>query len=338
MPALGRVAVVGGSGYIGSHLVALGRSGEMDIAPVSAEHVSGQVAGSVSAAVHAWQRNNAGAFKELCLALKPFDVVINAAGLARAGSTDKSALFGANTVLAALVAQAAHAGGVRRLVHISSAAVQGRLDPLDESTRQYPSSPYAMSKAAAESFLLEVGREDIPPEVIVYRPTSVQGVGQRPTDLLRRFVARLPFMLVAGSGDQHVPVALIQNVAAGILFAANMPVAPRIILQPSERITAIEFLRLFGARRIVHLPPHLSDLTLDMLHRLTRTSPLVTSHLRWLDLLLEGQEVQADTLRSAGFLPPAGRADWVELVRRHDSPPRHSRPSTESDAPQIHRR
>ena len=54
---------------------------------------------------------------------------------------------------------------VPRLIHVSSAAVQERMDPLDETATLRPFSPYSSSKAAGELVLSGSGVE-LPDEVI----------------------------------------------------------------------------------------------------------------------------------------------------------------------------
>ncbi len=273
-----KVAVVGASGSIGSQVVGCARSAGIDVAPVYMPRVAPlhDPARAVGEATACWQRANGGAFDDLCRALAPFDVVINAAGDPRSGSRDVAHLWAANAVLPAVVAQAAQRAGVRRLVHVSTAAVQGRRDPLDESAAMDPLSPYASSKAEGERYLLaaRAGRGEVTPELVVYRPASVQAIGHPATHAFARVVSRLPFVPVAGSGDRPVPVALLANVVAGILWAATTveaaPTIPAIVLQPDEAMTVLRLVEIFGARRMLPLPPKGTNVTLAQLGRLDR--------------------------------------------------------------------
>lgn len=307
------IAVLGGSGFVGSSIVAHCRSVGTPVAIVSAPRISAAT-GSARDAARSWRRSHAQAFDRLCLALEPFDVVVNAAGRATPDAADHPSLFGANAVLPAVVAAAANAAGVRRLVHVSSAAVQGRLDPLDETGRWFPLSPYAASKAEGERALFE-SRGDAPPEVVVYRPTSVHAAGRGVTRRLARTASSLPLVPVAGGGDRPVPVALVENVAAGIVFIASTPAPGPVVLQPWEGVTARRLLELFGARRLVALPPRPFAAAVHLAARSAARSPRLTAGLRRVELLLVGQGVHAEVLAAAGFQPPVAQEGWEALAR-----------------------
>lgn len=312
-----RIAVVGGQGFIGSNVVAYGRNAGMDVCPVRMPRVRRMSADSLGNWGGHSDFIDSRDFNDLRDGLEPFDVVINAAGCAISNSSDRERLFAANAVLPLVVAEATRAAGVPRFVHISTAAVQGRLDPLDESARHFPLSPYGRSKAEGERRLLEsaASRKHSPLEIRIFRPTSVHGVGHRATEVLARAVRRLPLVPVIAAGDYPVPVALLENVSAGILFAAVMRQSPPIILQPSEGITSRSLLEIFGAHRMVHLPRRPSYLALDGIVRLTSPVPLFASRVRWFDLLLRGQAISACALAVAGFQPPIDLNGWLKLAR-----------------------
>src|SRR5699024_8470438 len=96
----------------------------------------------------------AAVISELAVQLQGCHAVVNAAGRAEPGSDDVAGLLAANGVLPALLARSAERGGVPRLIHISSAAVQGRRRVLDSSTELRPFSPYSYSKAVGEAMAL----------------------------------------------------------------------------------------------------------------------------------------------------------------------------------------
>lgn len=312
------IAVVGASGFVGSAIVEHCRAAGVPVAGVSAPRIlaaSGR--GTVPTSAARWRASRGRAFEALCLTLAPYDVVINAAGLARPDAPDDPVLFGANAVLPTVVAQAAASAGVRRLVHVSTAAVQGRMEPLDETSRLCPLSPYAVSKAEGERALLEGGADGSsgpPPEVVVYRPTSIHAAARAVTRELARTTRVLPMVPVAGRGDRPVPVALVENVAAGVLFAASMPAPPSIVLHPWEGLTTRRLLELFGARRIVALPSQPVEVALELLSRAAVGWPAVSARGRRLELVLQGQGVDAQALTAAGFRLPLGEEGWKELA------------------------
>ncbi|MDQ1394566.1 MAG: hypothetical protein QOF30_3543 [Acidimicrobiaceae bacterium] len=314
-----RLAVLGATGFIGSHVAAYGQTVGISVTPVSMPrvHPFSAMTAPIADAADRWRRSNRSTFDDLCLALAPFDVVINAAGDPRAGSSDTQNLLAANAVLPAILARAAHAAGVRRLVHVSTAAVQGRLDPLDETAAHFPLSPYASSKAHGELLLLNAdpARGEVPAEMVLYRPTSVQAIRHQATRDFARLMRRLPAVPLEGTGERPVPVAQLENVAAGILFAATMDEPAPLVLQPDEAMTVRHLVELFGARHIVAIPPRAANATLDQLGRVTRHSAYLTSRFRWLELLLRGQGTSAKVLPTAGFTVPVGHDGWVALAQ-----------------------
>ena len=124
-----RVVTIGASGFIGSNVVAHGRWVGLEIAGLRAPRIRDFQPGSARSAAASWRRANGGAFERLCSDLAPFDVVINAAGVARPAAVDHGALFAANAVLPAVIAQAAQVAGVRRLVHVRTLHGPGPPDP-----------------------------------------------------------------------------------------------------------------------------------------------------------------------------------------------------------------
>ena len=308
-----RIGLLGASGFLGAHVCRRGRSGEVDVVPIAGPRVDRQPHAGAETVARRWVAANGDAFDSLCTRLAGFDVVINAAGMAAPRSADVAALEAANTVQPVVVARACARAGVRRLVHVSTAAVQGRMDPLDETARHLPFSPYTRTKAAAERHLLDTAGER-PSEVVVYRPTSVLAPERGTTRLVAR-VAAAPIVPVVAEGHQPLPFALVDNVAAGILFAAATPVASPIVVQPDEGMTTRDLLSLFGARRLVPLAAGPVRSGLSGIRRCTTGLPSLSTAVRGLELLLLGQRVAESSLTRAGFVPPAGREAWQALAR-----------------------
>jgi nucleoside-diphosphate-sugar epimerase len=305
-----RLAVIGGSGFVGSHVVSEALSNGLDAVQITAPRLEIDQGEVSIGGVQAWPHRLRPQLQYLSDALAGSDVVVNAAGLARPGSLGGSALYAANAVLPGFVATACRAAGVRRMVHVSTAAVQGRLDPLDESVRHFPFSPYSRSKADGEQWLLT--SEDRPDEVVIYRPTSVHGRQRNTTRGLAKY-ASSPLVPIAGAGDQPLPVALIENVAAGLVFAATCPSFTRVMLQPPEGLTTRRLLEIFGSRRFVSLPTGLTHNGLRLVRRLSDAVPVLSTPVRSFELLYRGQGVVARSLPAAGFVPPAGESGWVAL-------------------------
>lgn len=186
--------------------------------------------------------------ESLTQSFKGADVVINAAGLATPDSPANEHLYGANALLPALIARAASDAGVTRVIHLSSAAVQGRRPLLDETLNVMPFSPYSHSKALGELSFLASRKDGIDTEFIVIRATSVQGPGRHTTESFRR-VAQSTLASVAAPGTQPTVVSSIQGLVDFIRRVAESTVAlGPIMLQPWEGHSVHDVLRAAGGR------------------------------------------------------------------------------------------
>jgi dTDP-4-amino-4,6-dideoxygalactose transaminase len=116
------------------------------------------------------------------------------------GLFDKS-----NRIGTAMVMQSALKAGVRLVVHVSTDEVYGtRFAPASEDARLTPSSPYSVSKAAAEEQAGLVRGAGL--DVRILRPSNIVGTGQNAEKLLPKFIGLClsgqPFQL-EGNGFQQ---------------------------------------------------------------------------------------------------------------------------------------
>lgn len=297
-----RVAVVGGSGFVGSAVVrALRGCGadvvvvpapRLDCAARSLPELQAELDGSpqVSAAVEALRTPLAGC-----------DAVVNAAGVAQATTGAGDDLFGASALLPAVIARALEP--TQRFVHVSSAAVQGRRPVLDESDEREPFSPYSASKALGEEALRASA-----PSAVVYRPTSVQGEGRAVTASLAK-VLRSPIASVA-SGDHPTPQVLVDNVGdAAAFLALSDEQPPPVVLHPWEGLTTRELYRVFDGRRPVVLPSWFARLLVGVGHLVGRFSGAVAGVVRRVEMLWFGQ-AQSGSWLEGRWQPPLSWESW----------------------------
>lgn len=245
-----RWVVVGGSGFVGSEVVRAIRASGTPVDVVTAPRLDavGRTAGDLCT-----EARRSEVLEELASVLDQAAVVVLAAGAAAPDAADSSSLRGANALLPAVVGLACSVAGVSRLVHLSSAAVQGRTTTLDESTSTRPFSPYSTSKALGEQVLDRL-RQELSCEVVVLRATSVQGRGRPTTEAFRR-VARSRLASVAGSGDGPSPVGSVEDLAAFVVRLGAWPEpVPPVVLQPWAGLSAAEVLELAGDRAPARLP------------------------------------------------------------------------------------
>jgi 2-alkyl-3-oxoalkanoate reductase len=159
-----------------------------------------------------------------------------------------------------ILAEVAMAAGVQRFVHVSSIDVHGLAvgDGVDE-TASYGTEQdfYCRSKIAGECVLQQLIKSKRAPVTIV-RPGLIYG--PRDTNSFARF-ARLVEqgkMVIIGSGNNHLPLVYVKDVAWGILLAseAEQAVGRAYLLVNDERVTQRDYFTTI-ARELGVPPPHL---------------------------------------------------------------------------------
>ncbi len=295
-------AVYGASGFVGSALVEYLRTHDVVVRELRASRL--QLDPGI---------DEPGAIVQLALSsdvlpsmlqeLRDVDVVVNAAGLATPGCEDSEDLYGANSLLPVVIAEAAKVSNVRRFIHLSSAAVQGNSPIIDETARYRPFSPYSRSKARGEQALLvycrTLSESDHPLSISIVRATSVQGSGRPTTESLRR-IASSWVASVASPGDQP---SIVSSVAGLVQYVERVSIyngqVPPIVLQPWEGMTTTEVLEYAGSRRPRKLPRWFCVICIRASHIAGIFLPGVRAASRRLEVMWFGQRQVVD-----GFLHP----------------------------------
>lgn len=307
-----RWAVVGSSGFVGSALVSHLRERGESVTELTAPRLtlSPRVSNATDIAELAHSLPELSEFTE---SLRGNDVVVNAAGLATPDSSASKELFGANALLPSMIAYSADIAGAERVLHISSAAVQGRRAILDESLESFPFSPYSQSKALGERAFLATGTGEIRAKRIIIRATSVQGVGRRTTESLQR-IARSPLATVARPGSQPTVVSSIDGLVDLIVrvSTSSKPVGP-IVLQPWEGFSVRDVLRCAGGKEPLLLPRWLCQAILLSTKLLGRAVPAISGIGRRVEMMWFGQR-QASSYSDV-FIP-VGRAKLNNILSR----------------------
>lgn len=295
------IAVVGASGFVGSAVMKVLEGQGRDVFAVRSPRVG---AGDVDMGVDA----QASLVESLGTDFGGITTVINCSGNPDASEQDLGVLLAANAISPAVVARAARRAGVQRLIHVSSAVVQGRRSSLDESDETEEFSPYAFSKAEGERRVrLEFA------EATIYRPPSVHAAGRRVTSMTVR-VAGSPIATVAAPGNQPSPQALIGNVASAIAFLAvteNSP--PSVVIHPWEGLTSLDLMELLGGKRPLVLPRALARGICQTLELAGTQVRGLAANARRVEMLWFGQDQAASWLSTVGWTPPLGRDAWREL-------------------------
>lgn len=298
------VAVIGASGFIGSavHSALVNRGAHVVSVKAPRLNLAGRDLGASRAAMAAPQTMDA--VEQLRSLLAQCDVVVNAAGVAHAtGSGD--AMYGANALLAGVVAAATPPEA--RLIHVSSAGVQGRRRVLDETRAVRPFSSYTTSKALGESLVLAL-RSD----AVVYRPTSVHGLTRNVTASLVR-VLRSRAASVA-SGRRPTPQVLLQNVGDATAFLALVDEdPPSVVLHPWEGMTTQDLFRVLDGRRPLVIPASLARGLLTIGYAVGQLSSAASGIVRRVEILWLGQE-QTSSWLEGRWTAPVGEEGWRQIA------------------------
>lgn len=302
-----RVIVVGSSGFVGRATCrALIEDGLRPIA-LKAPRLR-----AAESEVHQFAIRQQSLVGALAGSMAGADAVVCAAGLPDASSRDTEALFGANAALPGVVAAAAALAEVPRLVHVSSAVVQGAMPRLDDSPNVSPTSVYGRSKAAGEEIVLGGPR---PESTVIYRPPSVHSPDRRITQAIYR-IANSPASSVVGPGDRPTPQAHIVNVASALVhLATTTDSPPPIVIHPWEGWTTKSFLELFGQGKTPRSIPTPWTGAISLVLRRLLASDALAPNARRLEMLWYGQGQAQSWLTDQGWIGPAAQDGWALLVR-----------------------
>ena len=306
-----RWLVLGASGFVGSAIVAELRQRGALVTTLAAPRLNSSATTADTLVAEARALS-----EDLLPALEQADIVINAAGLATPGDGESPALTGANALLPALLALAARSAGVQRLVHLSSASVQGHRRVIDESNDCAPFSAYSRSKALGEQALGLVCAETAPTSIVTIRATSVQG-SSRPTTRSLVKVARSPLASVAAPGTAPTPVSSIDALAWFVVetgqFAGEVP---GLVLQPWEGLSVSDVLTAAGGHAPRRLPQWLCRSVLATGYfASTLLGERFHGPIRRVELMWFGQEQTPGWAESAGLVPPSAAATLLENAR-----------------------
>lgn len=322
MSSGGPLFVTGATGFIGQHLVAeLVRNREPVRALVREGH--GAAAGAETV------RGDLEQIDALAPSLAGCRAVLHTAALLDP-IADAAAAQRVNVEGTLALARAAQRAGVGCFVHLSSVAAIGIRDLpqlVGPSTPCRPAtgSSYALSKRAAEVALLALERS--PMRIVILRPPTVYGVGERRNFLaLTRAVASGLFV-VPGRGTNRISFCHVRNLTSAMRLVVDEPYAEGLLHVADEpALTLRELTSLLGealGRPPLPLPfpwpaAWLVALALELGCRpLGLAPPLSRSRLR---TLTANFVLDSAALRALGWRPPvaaaAGVAETVEWYRR----------------------
>ncbi len=181
------IAVTGGSGFLGRHVLDFLRKNKIEHRSLLRPEVN---------------------FKDLSSlekALQGADQLLHMAA-ALNGSTDD--LYEGNHLLIKRVVEAAQRAGVKKIIYVSSAAAYLK------------KGPYGQSKWRAEEILKSSG---IP--YLIFRPTLIYGPGDtKNVGMMERLVQRLPLLPLLGGGQFLIQPVYVKDLVEALVKALDSPV------------------------------------------------------------------------------------------------------------------
>ncbi|WP_077490134.1 NAD-dependent epimerase/dehydratase family protein [Sinomonas mesophila] len=293
--------VVGAGGFVGAGIANELRTRRLQFSEPHAERVATSARTPEAVIQAADARGDLVA--RVSAGITPGAFVINAAGLASPDAAEDDALYGANALWPAVLALACARSGAARLVHLSSAAVQGERPVLDETWETSPFSPYSRSKALGEAALRQLAPRLPDGMLTILRATSVQGAGRRTTASLAR-VAASPLASVAGAGDAPSPVSSLAALAQFAVDVAEARPDRLLVLQPWEGMTVRGVLEAAGGRAPLRLPAPLCRAAVAAGYALSRLAGgRLHGAVRRAEVMWFGQSQAPGWAEEAGALP-----------------------------------
>ena len=209
------IAITGASGYVGGKLIAaLLRDGSYRVKVLSRKSVvEGLVLGTADVV-----KGDLLAPKSLQGFLEPGCIVVNLVYLWDAGE-------GPNIMAMRNLVEQCKAAGIKRLIHVSTAAVSGRVDEnlVDEATPCVPVSEYGTTKLKVEALLRDESRGNF--DLVIIRPTAVFGPGAKPLAKLVRDLFASPrsrnYVKSSLFGKRRMNLVHVANVVAAIIFLSS---------------------------------------------------------------------------------------------------------------------
>ncbi|GGU39981.1 NAD-dependent epimerase/dehydratase family protein [Streptomyces lavendofoliae] len=235
LPAIaGDVVVTGAAGFIGSHLVSALRHSGRNVTGVDRRDMSVHTESGPAPGEGAFQaRTGDLATMDLGSCLKGVDLVFHLAALpgVRPSWTEFPEYLHCNVLATQRLLDACVQAGVGRVVMASSSSVYGGAEgAMHEEMLPRPSSPYGVTKLAAERLALAfAARRDTALSVAALRFFTVYGPGQRPDMFISRMIRAVLLgrpVEVYGDGTQIRDFVYVEDVVRALLLAAA-PGRPR---------------------------------------------------------------------------------------------------------------
>jgi len=251
------VLVTGATGFTGGHLAAtLARSGRSVRALVRTKSLARFAASDAAAAGAVAIEGDLAAPDALARACAGVDVVYHIAATYREAGQPDAAYRAVNVDGTRRLLEAAHAAGVRRVVHCSTGGVHGHIahPPATEDAPFNPGDIYQETKLEAEQLARRFG-DTRGLDVVVARPIGIHGPGDTRFLKMFRGLARGRFPML-GSGQAYYHLTYIDDLVEGFRLCGEVPAAAgRTYLLAGERYTTLRDLVALVAEELGVRPP-----------------------------------------------------------------------------------
>lgn len=301
-----KIALIGGSGFIGTRLMA-------DLLADGHEVRIGDIEPSLAYPEHRVDADVRD-YETLLAACIDCDTIINLAAAHRDNVRPVSLYYDTNVTGARTTVAVAEQLGINRIIFTSSVAVYGHQhgEP-DESFPHQPINAYGETKSQAEDVFNEwVAKDPATRTLVVVRPAVVFGPTNRGNvHTLMDQIVRGRFIMV-GNGENRKSMAFVGNVAAFLKYALDMSTGHHVFNYADKPDLSMNRLVDLICARIglpkvtgLRMPKILglgAGMVFDVIARVTgKTLPI--SRIR-VEKFCATTAFKADRVRESGFVPP----------------------------------
>ena len=316
-----RIAIIGGSGFIGTRLAKLLAEDEIDFTILDKDPSKLFPGKTVIVDI----RDSA----LLAEKLKGYDVIVNLAAEHRDDVKPVSLYQEVNVVGSENICRAAGKNGINRIIFTSSVAVYGEASAgTSEKDDCHPNNEYGRTKLEAEKVYLDWAANSENNNVGIIRPTVVFGEDNRGNVYnLFRQIAGNRFLFV-GRGQNHKAMAYVGNVAAFLYHVIlncrytdtwNYVDTP---IPDMKQLVSLVRSNLGKGKgvgiRIPSFAGRIGGTMFDMLSRLTgRSYPI--SRVR-IEKFMQESSFAAEKASGTGFSPPFSLEESLPMVLKYEFP------------------
>ncbi|AKP34612.1 NAD-dependent epimerase/dehydratase family protein [Yersinia aleksiciae] len=210
------VAIIGGSGFIGTNLARLLSNGNVKFTILDKK--------KSDAYPERWKYCDVTQYDTLASSLYGHDVIINLAAEHKDNVRPVSLYYQVNVDGAKNICRAADSLDIKNIIFTSSVAVYGFVEEdTDENGKFSPFNHYGKSKLEAENVYDAWFNTSSEAKLVTIRPTVVFGIGNRGNVYnLFKQIASGKFLMI-GRGENEKSMAYVENIAAFLAKSISFP-------------------------------------------------------------------------------------------------------------------